>query len=188
MGVEIYGNRINSTMGGNFFDHRGGKAVVYNNLVVGLSTTGEAWWIRDVEECIDSANAVTVAEDGTPQRVNSAYYWNNRFGQTGWRAIKSTEGTDVDGSIAPDQNWWRHVESGFDGSSGMGAGPLAGMPASAASTGVGYWATDQNCTAVDESLIGSTHTANIDGTFYRWDGSTWVAWFTPYTYPHPFTV
>jgi hypothetical protein len=58
--------------------------------------------------------------------------------------------------------------SPFDGTSGNGHGTLANRP-SGCTTGVGYWATDQN-----ELYVCKTT-------------DTWTAVYSPYTYPHPLT-
>jgi hypothetical protein len=55
----------------------------------------------------------------------------------------------------------------FNGSSGIGVGLLSARPSSGLSAGRYYWATDTN-------------------TLYRTTSSTtWEAYYTPYTYPHP---
>ncbi|MGA3199224.1 MAG: hypothetical protein ABSD89_07430 [Halobacteriota archaeon] len=68
--------------------------------------------------------------------------------------------------------------SSFNGTSGVGSGPIASRPA-ACTTGVGYWATDQ----------GSWNTklpANTSGQLYKCTSTnTWTLYYTPYTYPHP---
>ena len=78
----------------------------------------------------------------------------------------------------------------FDGTSGVGCGTLANMPATCTynettGTGVGYWATDQSCSDFTE-FIGADHTSNFEGTLYRCTAdNTWTEYYTPYTYPHP---
>ena len=55
----------------------------------------------------------------------------------------------------------------FDGTSGVGVGPLSVRPASCVTEGVGYWATDVN-------------------TLYRWSKTKgWQEFYKPYAYPHP---
>lgn len=62
-------------------------------------------------------------------------------------------------------NW----NTNFDGKTGVGAGPLSARP-STCTTGVGYWAADQN------TLYVATAT------------NTWSVYYKPYVYPHPLTI
>ncbi|HYM74936.1 MAG TPA: hypothetical protein VE377_03070 [Candidatus Dormibacteraeota bacterium] len=59
--------------------------------------------------------------------------------------------------------------SGFDGTSGVGFGPMSARPSSCTS-GVGYFATDQG----------------VQGTLYQCSSANaWTSYYVPYTYPHP---
>jgi hypothetical protein len=69
--------------------------------------------------------------------------------------------------------------SGFNGTCGLGVGPIAARPATC-TTGVAYWATDE----------GEWWAANpgADGRLYKCTSpNTWTLHYTPYTYPHPLT-
>lgn len=76
----------------------------------------------------------------------------------------------------------------FDGTGstggGVGCGPLASRP-STCITGVGYWATDQSCSDLTD-MVGANPNTPISGTLYKCTApSTWTAFYTPFTYPHP---
>lgn len=194
MGAEIYGNYFSQpvTKGGlNMVDVRGGKNVHYFNWKAGAAAND---YMRICEEHEDSYMApYDVGIDGTPQRVNHSYFWNNRRKAAGTESIQYTDLIDVDDSIAPDVNYFLPTAS-FDGTSGVGWGTLAQRDAITPTTvGVGFWVTDQDCTVVTTAIAGHTHTTNITGTLYKWNGTTWegtglYAPYSPYTYPHPFTV
>lgn len=65
----------------------------------------------------------------------------------------------------------------FNGSSGVGSGPLASRP-STCTTGVAYWATDQ----------GNWNSGSSGGQgelFKCTAANTWTLFYTPYAYPHP---
>jgi hypothetical protein len=73
----------------------------------------------------------------------------------------------------------------FDGTAGVGCGPLSARPVTC-TTGVGYWATEQSCTGIDDASVGAHPTTPISGTLYKCMApDTWTAYYTPYTYPHP---
>jgi hypothetical protein len=74
--------------------------------------------------------------------------------------------------------------SSFDGSSGVGCGPLSARPTTC-STGAGYWATDQSCTSLS-GMVGVKPPTPISGTLYKCTATnTWTSYYTPFTYPHP---
>lgn len=72
-----------------------------------------------------------------------------------------------------------YSDAGFDTNTGVSVGTKASMNAYTPSfTGYGWWVTD-------EGSWNTTLPANTSGVLYRWSGSAWVLFYTPYTYPHP---
>jgi pectate lyase len=66
----------------------------------------------------------------------------------------------------------------FNGTAGIGQGPLASKP-SACAPSVGWWATDQGNWNSSGNGIGN-------GVLYVCTATnTWTPYYTPYTYPHP---
>lgn len=126
------------------------------------------------------------------------YYWNNTqvggadepllgYNPQSASAI-STYGqtfyaTDEDGTpylYKRHREYFRGVAGGvFPSGTDVGRGTKAAMLASAPTiAGQGWWVTDE----------GSWNTklaANTSGRLYKWSGSTWNLFYTPYTYPHP---
>lgn len=167
MGGEIYDNTIDAD--GNEFnmtDLRGGKWMVYGNTVtnnVGSMAIG----VR--EETQDSSDPPAVnAITGQPQHLSSTYIWSNSYGGTQMLvSVISTLVCGTCGVTVPVENvhFWQY-KAAFDGTVGVGVGLKAARPATC-TTGVGYWATDE------EVLYVATAT------------NTWGTYYTPYTYPHP---
>jgi hypothetical protein len=99
------------------------------------------------------------------------YVWGNTF-NGGALGVA----TDTDGYIVANRDYYVSTAS-FNGSSGVGTGTKAAMPATC-TTGVAYWVTD-------EGGWNST-TANPGGVLYKCTATnTWTLYYTPYTYPHP---
>lgn len=188
MGVEMYENELTCTVARRaqpFLAMRGGKALLYNNNVTTSYATVSNAYAR--EEYVDSVNPPAVSPiSGQTQHVSDSYYWSNT--QSGGKVFTHYISGTVDYSdpetpyydadladygIVPrlDVHLWKE-ETAFDGSTGMGVGLRAARPSNAdmvdisAPVGVGYWATDES-------------------TMYRWNGTIWVSYYTPYTYPHP---
>lgn len=181
MGSEVYGNVWNAgaATGGRFGAFRAGRNLVYDNRI---ETPGSAYQGGPSfqEEYIDST--VTPYEnliDGQPQHVSDCYNWNNlRKGTLVTGSLITLDYSDpmvsyYDPALAHkgvvprwDVHVWRQV-GGFDGSTGMGRGPLSSRPASCTLEGAGYWATDE-------------------GRLYRWKSGAWELFYTPYAYPHPY--
>jgi hypothetical protein len=169
MGVEAYENTIEAgTTGIRLLDLRGGMGLCYNNHVITTS------WVdnRVREEYDDSTNPPASSPvTGQPQHVSNSYFWGNtRNGIVPGIAIVAIGNTVNYGGSAgtfprEDREFWREKAS-FDGTTGMGVGPLATRPAKG-TLGVGYWATDKKI-------------------LYRWTSSNkWEELYRPYTYPHP---
>jgi hypothetical protein len=71
------------------------------------------------------------------------------------------------------------VGGSFPSTTDVGRGTKASMNASSPTVvGQGWWVTD-------EGSWNTKITANTSGQLYRWSGSAWVLYYTPYTYPHP---
>jgi hypothetical protein len=184
MGIEIYGNLVTMTNAMSpdidLVDHRGGKAVIFYNQVKG-SGVSESAQVR--EEHDDSLNPpATDAIDGTPQHVNNSYYWNNRYGTTLYPWMITDNLATY--KIAENVDFWQQGAS-FDGSVGVGVGPLASRPGTC-TVGVGYWATNDAIVPIAAANVGRNPSQPLSGTLYRCTAAnTWTTFYTPYTYPHP---
>ena len=144
MGAEIYENVISAgTKGVCLLDQRGGKALVYNNVI---STSGTAF-AKAREEYLDSINPPESSPNsGQSQHVSDSYYWGNRKNVSTIIGANIPETIDYGGNlgVVPQENrdvWFE--KSGFNGTSGVGLGPLANRPTTC-TVGVAYWATDTN--------------------------------------------
>jgi hypothetical protein len=83
----------------------------------------------------------------------------------------------VDDDIKENREFYNE-KTAFNGSEGVGVGPLAARPATCTKN-VGYWATDQG-------EWNSTNGSAPDGRFYKCTATnTWTLSYTPYSYPHP---
>ena len=176
MGVEIYGNTItmSDNKGVRIFDHRGGQALCFNNKVV---TT--VWADIIVREEYD--DALYPHPNTFLQHANNSYYWNNRKNTT---LISGEEIQDCCDDIAENSEFYNH-NINFDGTTGVGCGTLASRPVTC-TIGVAYWATDQDCSIVNDNNVGVNPTTPISGTLYKCTApNIWTAYYTPYTYPHP---
>lgn len=182
MGLECYGNETyapNAPNGGSHVDHRGGRGLFYNNIIYGPDLYDTYVYCREEEN--DSTQPPATTDGGMPQHVTDSYYWSNKQGAsveaaadiaTAKYVISSV--VDYGGAIGNVPQWdidcFRHITSGFDGSSGVGVGLLSARPSSGLTVGVGYWATD-------ESVL-----------YRATSATTWTVHYTPYAYPHPLTV
>lgn len=168
MGVEVYGNTYD--MDGNncdLLDLRGGRCVFYNNSV---TNSGGSAILQIREEVQDSLNPPAKAQDGQPQHVSGAYFWDNYM-----NGRKITENNpSLGGTLAytgegvvPRENvhFWRE-DTSFSGGTGIGVGLKVDRPANCV-PGVGYWATD-------EQKLYRCSSTNV-----------WALYYEPFTYPHP---
>jgi hypothetical protein len=118
--------------------------------------------------------------DAQPTRLTVAPNWETNPDATSQYRIVS----DCCNVIAEDSEFYNHNVN-FDGTTGVGCGLLADRPATC-TPGVGYWATEQSCTGVDDASVGAHPETPVSGTLYKCTApNTWEAYYTPYTYPHP---
>jgi hypothetical protein len=69
------------------------------------------------------------------------------------------------------------ADAGFDDNTGVTVGTAAEMAMATPTNGHGFWVTDEGEWNSDNP--------GADGRLYRGNGSAWVLYYTPYTYPHP---
>lgn len=126
------------------------------------------------------------------QAKRPAYFWHN---------IRTDTGKDMGVSLncvgtgtacirqetkhlVQNQDWFTAVTP-FNGTVGVGEGPLSARPATC-TTGVGYWATDQGNWNTSASNPHGVQANGADGVLYRCiSANSWSVNYTPYTYPHP---
>ena len=117
-----------------------------------------------------------------------AYFFNNFKGSSQFSFTRPDDCGSENCLPSPGNNQAHIVENrdfysyaaGFNGTSGVGRGTLAGRP-STCTAGVAYWATD----------VGdwNSRQAGPDGQLYKCTATnTWSVYYTPYQYPHPLTL
>ncbi len=109
-----------------------------------------------------------------------AYFFGNRAGSQDYPPYVINWSTS---HIKPNRDYYAYTPS-FNGTSGVGCGPLASRP-STCTKGVAYWATNQSCTDLN-GRVGNNPATPIAGTLYQCSATnTWTAYYTPLAFPHP---
>jgi len=188
-GGEVYGNLIIFPDSGassilvRFLDHRGGRFVCYMNTVV------RNYGTLNVQDVIRDTNPDWQNPETNPdyQFPYDSYFFLNRKNYNGayWEVGEGTQTDNPPFYNCPtrDRDYFVGTDK-FDGSAGVGYGPLARRPANPTTIGVGYWATDQDITNL-EGKVGKNPSTPISGTLYKCTApGVWTAYFKPYTYPH----
>jgi hypothetical protein len=123
---------------------------------------------------------------GNPAPAQAAapfYIWKNTspagevtVALNSWDQCSAAEEMRMSQQIRANRDYYQY-NSAFNGTAGVGEGPLANRPATC-TTGVAYWATDQG--------EWNRRQAGPDGQLYRCTApNTWSLYYRPYTYPHP---
>lgn len=179
MVAEYYGNKIiNQLNAYRWMAQRGGWLLMFFN-----SLSGNTNPYNGVTQYFCNSCQATGSFD---QKVTNSYYWRNLANGSEKPAIIYSPGTgygcDSD-PIIENMDFYNYTEA-FNGSSGVGCGTLAQRPVSC-TAGVSYWATNQSCSNLS-GIVGANPTTPVSGTLYKCSAqNTWVAYYTPYTYPHP---
>jgi hypothetical protein len=163
MGCEIYRNTVSLARTTTIIDHRGGSCMFFQNTLTG---TNGSWQVRE-----EYADSIDPTVNPQPQHVSNSYYFLNTInGANSGVTLLS----DCCGVLAENASFWNYTSS-FNGTVGIGSGPLAARPSSC-TAGVGYWAADQ----------GSWNAKGASGVLYKCtSANTWTLYYKPYPYPHP---
>lgn len=172
MGIELYGNVFVMSRNQDFMALRGGKAMIFNNLVTN-SASPTSFRLR--EEYADSISPTT---NGT-QHVNNAYFWNNWLNGA---ELPATIAEDCCAVLVENVTFWNY-DSTFDGSTGIGAG--SSLPVGVPTDGVGYWVTSHSPAGQPPGTIDDLKTYSQSGRFYVASSGSFVQFYQPLQYPHP---
>lgn len=118
----------------------------------------------------NKVNSATNSISYPNQAVEPVYEWNDSW--TNACKCGSLWLTTASSVLSQNRDYYLYTAN-FNGTSGVGSGPISDRPTSCAAgpggntPGVAYWATD----------TGTLYTCN--------PANTWTAYYTPYVYPHP---
>jgi hypothetical protein len=179
MVAEYYGNKIiNQRNAFRWMYHRGGWLLMFYNTMSGTTSPGNSVTQYFSDTC----------QIGGPfvQKVDNTYFWRNLANGVEKRASFAHPGVGYGVETEPlmeDVDFFNYNAS-FDGTRGVGCGPLASRPATC-TVGVAYWATDQSISDLT-GMVGAKPRTPIQGTLYKCTAAnTWTRYYTPYSYPHP---
>jgi hypothetical protein len=145
---------------------------------------GEGYLCRDQIGASQDASLWNYSNPAPAQAKVPAYIWKNTRTDNGseLKVTLNCVGTPTECTrqstkqIVLNRDYFTY-NSSFNGSSGVGQGPLANRPATC-TPGVAYWATDDG--EWDSKNAGS------DGQLYKCTApNTWTAYYKPFAYPHP---
>lgn len=131
------------------------------------------WPCRDQIGWAQDASQWTLKNSPPPQMSTPAYLWDNTIG--GSRAtVRIRNGSGP--WIQANRDYYNHTDS-FDGTVGVGVGPLAFRP-DTCTPGVAYWATDEG--------EWNSLQSGRDGQLYKCTATdSWTLYYRPFSYPHP---
>ena len=182
--MECYRNHwTTSNSGQPCFEIRGGTGFIWGNtaldgtimlgdyrVVYGTNTVGDYPLYDQIGTGQDPFPASAAAEP--------LYLWNNLRAGSAWTALTQIYAANMAGLVNHDRDYFEE-RSGFNGTTGVGSGIKAQMLAITPTLAkVAFWVTN-------EASWNTQEPANTSGQLYQWNGSAWVLYYTPYTYPHP---
>lgn len=169
---ELYQNRFQLTPTCNNVDKwyqiRGGSGYIFQDSIgSGNLGAGTITFWQDGGKSPSTQDHVGL---GKNQVQHPAYIWQSQT-----PAINEDDSA-CGNCINANRDYYRDTAS-FNGTTGMGVGPLASRPATC-TVGVAYWATDQGEWWASRS--------GPDGQLYTCTSTNaWSLSYTPYIYPHP---
>lgn len=152
---EIYNNNVGLSASSRLFNHRGGKAIVFNNTVTGSPAYLHMTEYQGWSYC---------TEQGYPkyQQINDSFYFNNIVGGSPKDpSLQCTSGT----CTSCNQYDSTYIQLGRD----------YWLPTSGLDTN-----KPKSCS--DNTYYGATDTGKI---YRCHPADTWTPIYTPYKYPHP---
>ena len=180
MMTEYYGNRITGQVNAyRWTQHRGGWLMMFFN-----SLTGNTSPYNGVTQYFCNA---CQARGTFNQKADNTYAWRNLANGVEKPLEEYSPGAAPYGCtsdpLVENADYFNYRPQ-FEGTAGVGCGPLAARPSTCA-PGVAFWATTQSCSDLN-GMIGAKPATPISGTLYRCTSpNTWSAYYTPLAYPHP---
>ena len=114
--------------------------------------------------CRDQTGRGIDSADHLSQALTPVYWWNNTDSNTGAQITSIRVAPSETNYIQADRDTYAYTPN-FNGSSGVGRGPLSARPATCTPM-VGYYATDTS-------------------TLYQCTANGWTPYYSAFAYPHP---
>jgi hypothetical protein len=185
MPVEQYGNTYTNAGQYRWINHRATWGLFFDNILSGSGGNSIDLYGMSTPGACPSQISPTPNFDPT---VNNTYFFNNTVNGTIKNASMVSTGDPTSTgqcSVTENHNWWNYSAACTASSCTAGVGRGTTAPTGSCNGGTAYWVASTVTPTTSSSVIQTGALYQCQGVALGASGGHWVAYYQPYTYPHP---